>query len=335
MPITLPTELWIRTLSFIADDFNDRPKLWVSGRAVCTAFKEAIETIFREKHLPKTFIAYSLGWILHLCSWLIQADRRFPTGTHYLDNDSDDGNDESGPNKIVLCPEFEFSHLSADKTTAFFIDEHVHPKFKPLVTRILRSCIDPPIRFEKPSHTVQVRRELNDTPIPGLSIDYDTMTLSCDWRGLYSAFFAEEHLVHKIRERDMETFDARRTALINNVRGGQMDIVAAMQEMVTRYGGATDEARKQARRVRIRRQYEQLGYSGWNPEEDDKAEENRINRAVKERIFFASAQTFSDEEDGDDKEAEDEDGEWEDEEGEEDGENEGNQEGLGNEEGAG
>ena len=45
----------------MADDLNDRPKLWVSGRAVCTAFKEAIETIFREKHLPKTFIAFHLG----------------------------------------------------------------------------------------------------------------------------------------------------------------------------------------------------------------------------------------------------------------------------------
>jgi hypothetical protein len=64
MAITLPTELWIRILSFLANDFNDRPKLWVSGRAVCTAFKEAIETIFRDKHLPKTFIEYHLGQIL-------------------------------------------------------------------------------------------------------------------------------------------------------------------------------------------------------------------------------------------------------------------------------
>jgi hypothetical protein len=61
MPVTLPTELWIRILSLIANDLNDRPKLWVSGRAVCTAFKETIETIFREKHLPKTFIQFHLG----------------------------------------------------------------------------------------------------------------------------------------------------------------------------------------------------------------------------------------------------------------------------------
>jgi hypothetical protein len=66
MPITLPTELWVRVLSFMADDLNDRRKLWVSGRAVCTVFKEAIETIFREKHLPKTFIAFHLGQAYHL-----------------------------------------------------------------------------------------------------------------------------------------------------------------------------------------------------------------------------------------------------------------------------
>jgi hypothetical protein len=143
MPIKLPTELWIRTLSFLANDDHERPKLWVSGRAVSTAFKEAIETTFREKHLPKTFISYHLG-------------------THYLDNDSEDGNDEYMPNKVVLSPEFKFSHLSADKSTVFFIDSEVHAKFKALVISNLRFTLEM-ARFEKPPQTVQVRRDLNDT----------------------------------------------------------------------------------------------------------------------------------------------------------------------------
>jgi hypothetical protein len=173
-------------------------------------------------------------------------------------------------------------------------------------------------QFEKPPHTVQVRCELNDTPIPGLSIDYENMVLSCDWRGLYSAFFAEELLVDKIRDREMESFNTRRTALIDNVHGGQVNMIAAIQQMLGQYGNASDEARKQARRVRIQRQYEQEGYSGWKPSEGDTEEEDRINKTLKERIFYASAGTFSDEEGGDGEEPEDDDGEWEDGEGAED-----------------
>lgn len=133
--------------------------------------------------------------------------------------------------------------------------------------------------------------------------------------------------MNNIRDREMESFNTRRTALIDNVRGGQIDMIAALQQMLTQYGNASDEARKEARRARIRRQYEQWGYSGWRPESGNLEEEDRINKALKERIFFASACSFSDEEGGDGDEGEDEDGEWEDEEGEEEGKEEENEEG--------
>ena len=178
-------------------------------------------------------------------------------------------------------------------------------------------------QFEKPPHTVQIRRELNDTPIPGLSIDYDSMTLSCDWRGLFSAFFAEELLVHNLHDKAMEKFQARRDTMIENVHAGRMDMADALQQVLKVYGDESHKARKLARRARIRWQYEQEGYSGWKPREE---EEDKINEVLKERIFFASAESFSDEEGGDDDEAENEDGEWEDEEGGDDGAHQGNEE---------
>jgi hypothetical protein len=160
--------------------------------------------------------------------------------------------------------------------------------------------------FEKPPHTIQVRRELNDTPIPGLSIDYDTMTLSCDWRGLFSAFFAEELLVHNLQDRAMEKFQARRDTLIEDVHAGRMDMVDALQQVLKIYEDESHKARKLARQARIRWQYEQEGYASWKPEEE---EEDRINEVLKKRIFFASAASFSDKEDGGgDEDAEDEDG---------------------------
>jgi hypothetical protein len=121
----------------------------------------------------------------------------------------------------------------------------------------------------------------------------------------------------------MEAFNWRRDALIADVHAGRMDMVDAMQQVLKVYGDETDKARKQARRIRIRRQYEQDGYKDWQPNAWDSKEEDRINRELKEGIFFASMQNFSDEEcgneDGEEGEDEDEDenGEWEDEGGEE------------------
>ncbi len=104
-----------------------------------------------------------------------------------------------------------------------------------------------------------------------------------------------------------------------------MDMMAAMQEMLTKLGNTNDEARKQARRIRIRRQYEQEGYKDWKPREGDSDLEDRVNRVLKEKIFFASAQDFSDEEGGKgDDDDEDDGGEWEDEEEQESGEDEEN-----------
>jgi hypothetical protein len=179
---------------------------------------------------------------------------------------------------------------------------------------------------------VQVRHDLNDTPIPGFSIDYDTLTISCDWRGLFSAFYAEELLVNNMRDRAMEQFSARRDAMIADVHAGRLDIVESMKQMLTKYGDETDNARKLARRVRIRRQYERDGYNDWQPKAWAAEEEDEINKGLKEAIFFASFQEFSDEEGGNEKEEEEEEGEENDENGDEEWEDEAEYDGAMDEE---
>jgi hypothetical protein len=56
----LPNELWNRVLENFRKE-NDLPDIWMSYRFVSTAFKTAVESIFREKHLRKTWIRYELG----------------------------------------------------------------------------------------------------------------------------------------------------------------------------------------------------------------------------------------------------------------------------------
>ena len=59
----LPTELWIRVLQSIK---IDKVELWMSIRHVSQDLKEAVETLFRDKHLPKTFIEIALGTCVQL-----------------------------------------------------------------------------------------------------------------------------------------------------------------------------------------------------------------------------------------------------------------------------
>jgi len=55
----LPNELWIRVLQNLDDD-DGIAELWAC-RHVCTAFKDATESIFRDRHLPKTRLNFNLG----------------------------------------------------------------------------------------------------------------------------------------------------------------------------------------------------------------------------------------------------------------------------------
>lgn len=57
-PVRFPTEVWLRILQCLK---TDKTELWMTMRHVSRAFKEGVETIFRERHLPKTWIDISLG----------------------------------------------------------------------------------------------------------------------------------------------------------------------------------------------------------------------------------------------------------------------------------
>lgn len=59
-PPTLPNEIWIRVLENLNQE-QDIPDAWLSCRHVSTAFKAVVESIFRERHLPKTWIVFYLG----------------------------------------------------------------------------------------------------------------------------------------------------------------------------------------------------------------------------------------------------------------------------------
>ena len=48
---------------------------------------------------------------------------------------------------------------------------------------------------------VGIRRLVNDTEIPGLQVDWKTVELRCDWKGMLSALFYEAKLWQTLAEK--------------------------------------------------------------------------------------------------------------------------------------
>jgi len=98
---------------------------------------------------------------------------------------------------ITMDTEFSFDRLSDDRKFAIFRGERVPGDFQKLQRECLREAMEGD-NIEKPAHCVQIRRQVYDTEIPGIQLDLQALELTCDWRGMYSAFFAEEKRCNKM-----------------------------------------------------------------------------------------------------------------------------------------
>jgi hypothetical protein len=315
---TLPAELWLRVLQNIQKE-EDLPDLWTSCRHVCTTFKQAVEAIMRENHLRKTWIRFSLGMNT-------QSSNREDTltsgpGTLY---------DEDIETNMVLSLTFEFSHLSEDKTRATFtkIDgSDVQYTESKLYEREIRERLQKAVegRFiECPHNDIVVRREVSDGPIPGLSVDYENLQLTCDWREMYTVFFGELQIFHAHLNKWVGAQQQWVAGIKEKLERGELDMKNMMEQALHGFASGSENARKIARRARIRKEYMSLDGTEWDANRNiDEEQEEKSLTTLSESRFWSSAHTFSDDEDddGDDKAVEDlssddhEDDEWEDEDG--------------------
>lgn len=53
--------------------------------------------------------------------------------------------------------------------------------------------------LEKPFQVVHIRKQVNDTYLPELTVDDQQQTVSLNWRQLFSLFFAEERRYYVIK----------------------------------------------------------------------------------------------------------------------------------------
>ncbi|KAK0104272.1 hypothetical protein ONS96_005364 [Cadophora gregata f. sp. sojae] len=296
---SLPNELWTQILENLRAD-EDLPTLWKSCRNVSTIFRDAAESIFREQHLPKTNIYFFLG--------------------EFLADNSDEEDHEERLEIRHLVADFNFSSLSEDRATATFtvdtdeLPENLHPR----VRKRLREYVNN-MNIEVPRHTVQIRRDVNDGPIPGLTMDYDKLELSCDWRELFGAFYSEEYLYHKFTAKALTDRALWLTELKSKVDRGELDPMKVMTQALTAFADDSKDCRKLARRVRIGWQFKKHDGTEWDFGRDgDEAEEKRCLAELQKFRHFSSLEEFSDDdseegdEEEDDKSDDNEEDEWED-----------------------
>lgn len=226
---------------------------------------------------------------------------------------------------MVLDLNFKYNRVSEDGITAIFTvdcaDEH-----KPEVRKRLRNYADQFLP-EEPGHTIQIRREINDTPIPNQSFDYENLELSCDWRGLYSAFYAEEQCYNNLTKGWAKSREQWALDLHAKMLRGEINMQQMMLRTIKEFAGGSGINKEIARRARIRRQYVAIG-SDWNFENDgDEYQEkdirdqmNALGNAIYLQEFSDESSVEDDEQEDDDEFDEDDDGEGEEEDEDEDDE---------------
>ncbi|KAI9871494.1 MAG: hypothetical protein M1830_002854 [Pleopsidium flavum] len=219
--------------------------------------------------------------------------------------------------------EFSFDRLSDDGKVAIFRGERVPDDLQKLQRGCLRDALEGN-NVEKPAHYVQFRRQIHDTEIPGIQLDLQALELTCDWRGMYSAFFAEEKLCGKL----IETWVGKQESWAKEVRAkaeSGVDTSDSMLEMIKNFGNQSEDDYRDARRARIRRQYLEKHNWDWDPTDLDMVQEKTILKRLRDKRFAAGMEEYSDDDDEADEDQIDEDV-WEDEDdgdgSEEEGENE-------------
>ncbi|KAK2754488.1 hypothetical protein FQN54_006889 [Arachnomyces sp. PD_36] len=292
---SLPYELWLQVLqNFKRDD--DLPHLWML-RHVNRTFKDAVEFIFRKKHLPKTWVEF-----------IFESSRE------------DD--------ELLYCI-FAFSHLSQDSASANFCVEEVDSEGNEptiFIYEFLQNyAANIKYIIEQTQHFVQIRRDVKDIPIPTISIGFDNpedakklnrqdipdnkdlkglekLELRCDWRETLARFYGEEMMRLKMDE----AWGEKEKAGIGRGRVGRMK---ALERSLLSLSGNQRDGRKMARRARIRQQYKELkasGQEGVSGGEMDEEEESWRLNWLEDKLYLRCLWDFSDDEKDDEDEEESE-----------------------------
>ncbi|KAF9003736.1 hypothetical protein BDZ89DRAFT_1145975 [Hymenopellis radicata] len=249
---------------------KDLTFLWTTCRAVSRDFRDAVDLVFIRHHLPKTYLAADMG----------------------------------------LSASFSFDSLDpSDPAIALFKDKDCDADLRPKVIRRLKDRFDDEFGnvCHAPRIVVQVRRLANDTPICDMKPDWDTLSLTANWKKMFSEFFAEEKAYHRSMQAQL---DAAKDTIV--AMRDDPDFGATMEFLFATYERHDETARRQVRDRRIKRHVWEQSHIDWK-----RTDSKGLKNVAEERKALGWLE-FSDEEEESEEEArhseeEDEDSEDEDE----------------------
>ena len=158
-----------------------------------------------------------------------------------------------------------------------------------------------------PKHTIKIRRDVLDGPIPNLSYNKTTCELSCNWRDLFTAFYGEEALARRLTNKWLDSKVAYLEGLKAKMRRGEMGAERIISAAISEIGSGEEICRRNARRVRMRHQFRGLDGRTWDSERDgDSRTELDALAKLGTLRGLALIGAFSDEEYSDEWEDEDE-----------------------------
>jgi len=170
-------------------------------------------------------------------------------------------------------------------------------------------------------HTIQICSDLTDGPIPGLSFDYETIELSCNWKEMFTIFWSEVQMTSNITREWVNNQETWMKGLKAKVQSGQLDMGAMIMEAMAGFANSNQNAAKEARRHRIKLLIKKTYPESEDFKIDEVEEEKILNELGKKRQVYGMMDDFEDDEDGygddEDEDSEDNSGsadEWEDEE---------------------
>ena len=210
---------------------------------------------------------------------------------------------------ITLIADFEFAELSEDGRTATFRLHDDRPEQLILPTKERMQEYLDTMDIADPKHTIQIRRDVLDGPIPNLSYNKTTCELSCNWRDLFTAFYGEEALARRLTNKWLDNKVAYLEELKRKMRRGEMGAERIISAAILEIGSGEEICRRNARRARIRHQFRGLENGRtWDPESDgDSTKEYDALAKLRTLKVLASNEAFSDDEYSDEWEDEDED----------------------------
>jgi hypothetical protein len=204
--------------------------------------------------------------------------------------------------------DFEFAELSEDGRTATFRLHDDRPEQLILPTKERMQEYLDIMDIADPKHTIQIRRDVLDGPIPNLSYNKATCELSCNWRDLFTAFYGEEALARRLTNKWLDSKVAYLEELKAKMGRGEMGAERIISAAILEIGSGEEICRRNARRARIRHQFRGLDGRTWDPDRDgDATKECDALAKLRTLKVLASNEAFSDEEYSDEWEDEDED----------------------------